>query len=53
MLSKDFLSILDVRNNDVNSLVLKASNMKNNGTPAALSGKTAALLFEKPSLGQE
>ena len=28
MLSKDFLSILDVRNNDVNSLVLKASNMK-------------------------
>ena len=50
MLSKDFLSILDVRNNDVNSLVLKASNMKNNGTPVALSGKTAALLFEKPSL---
>ncbi|MCL0105565.1 ornithine carbamoyltransferase [Dehalococcoidia bacterium] len=50
MRGKDFLTILDVSNGDVESLVKKASTIKNGATPPVLSGKTAALLFEKPSL---
>ena len=50
MRGKDFLTILDVSNGDVESLVKKASTIKNEATPPVLSGKTAALLFEKPSL---
>ena len=50
MRGKDFLTILDVSNGDVESLVKKASTIKNDATPPVLSGKTAALLFEKPSL---
>ena len=50
MRGKDFLTILDVSNGDVESLVKKASKIKNEATPQVLSGKTAALLFEKPSL---
>ena len=50
MRGKDFLTILDVSNGDVESLVKKASTIKNEATPQVLSGKTAALLFEKPSL---
>ena len=50
MRSKDFLTILDVGDGDVESLVKKASTIKNGATPLALSGKTAVLLFEKPSL---
>ena len=50
MRGKDFLTILDVSNGDVESLVKKASTIKNEATPPVLSGKTAALVFEKPSL---
>ena len=38
MRSKDFLTILDVGDGDVESLVKKASTIKNGATPLALSG---------------
>ena len=45
---KDFLSILDIE--DINSMILKASSLKNAHLPQTLKSKTIALLFEKPSL---
>jgi ornithine carbamoyltransferase len=50
MNSKDFLSILDVSNGDVKSLVEKSARMKHDTNPKILKGKNIALLFEKPSL---
>ena len=50
MEGKDFLSIQDVSNGDVMSLIEKSIHMKREGSPQILKGKNIALLFEKPSL---
>lgn len=50
MKSKDFLSILDLGEDQVEGIVKKASRIKTGDTPKVLEGKTVALLFEKPSL---
>jgi len=47
---KDLLSVSDLGNEDIRSLILDAVDMKAGGWLSSLSGKTLALIFEKPSL---
>jgi ornithine carbamoyltransferase len=47
---KDLLSISDLSSEDINLLMSDTMVMKASGQLSALSGKTLALLFEKPSL---
>jgi len=49
-MKKDLLSVSDLSRNEVGQLVEQALHMKRGGTPPLLSGRTLALLFEKPSL---
>jgi len=50
MKNKDFLSILDLSDGEVEGIISKAASIKQGSTPQILSGKTVALVFEKPSL---
>ena len=50
MKGKDLLSISDLSSNDINLLISDTVDMKAAGWLSSLSGKTLALLFEKPSL---
>jgi len=47
---KDLLSISDLSSKDIRSLISDSVDMKAAGWLSVLSGKTLALLFEKPSL---
>jgi ornithine carbamoyltransferase len=47
---KDLLSISDFESEDISSLISDATDMKASGWLSLLSGKTLALVFEKPSL---
>jgi ornithine carbamoyltransferase len=47
---KDLLSIADLNHKEIKRLIEQAWRMKQEGVPPLLSGKTLALLFEKPSL---
>jgi ornithine carbamoyltransferase len=49
-MKKDLLSIADLDRQEIEHLIERASRMKQEGAPSLLSGKTLALLFEKPSL---
>jgi ornithine carbamoyltransferase len=49
-MKKNLLSILDLNRCEVEELLEKARRMKRRGLPQLLTGKTLALLFEKPSL---
>ncbi len=49
-MKKDLLSITDLRRKEIEGLVEQARRMKHNKPSSLLSGKTLALLFEKPSL---
>ncbi len=50
MKGKDLLSISDLSSADIRLLISDAADMKAEGWLTSLSGKTLALLFEKPSL---
>ena len=50
MKNNDFLSILDLSDGEVEGIISKAASIKQGSTPQILSGKTVALVFEKPSL---
>ena len=50
MKNRDFLSILDLNDGEVEEIISKAASIKQGNTPQILSGKTVALVFEKPSL---
>ncbi len=50
MKGKDFLSITDLEPDEVSEMVRKASEMKIDGVPRLLEGRSVALIFEKPSL---
>ncbi|UCD54309.1 MAG: ornithine carbamoyltransferase [Dehalococcoidia bacterium] len=50
MKGKDLLSIFDLGSEDIRSLISDAVDMKVKGWLSLLSGKTLALIFEKPSL---
>lgn len=50
MKGKDLLSISDLSSEDINLLMSDTMVMKASGWLSSLSGKTLALLFEKPSL---
>ncbi|HIC49570.1 MAG TPA: ornithine carbamoyltransferase [Dehalococcoidia bacterium] len=50
MKNKDFLSILDLGDGEVDGIISKAASIKQGNTPQILSGKIVALVFEKPSL---
>ena len=50
MKGKDLLSISDLGGEDIRSLISDAVDMKVKGWLSLLSGKTLALIFEKPSL---
>ena len=50
MKSKDFLTIKDIIPREFIKLIQSAKDMKDHQTPQLLTGKTAALIFEKPSL---
>ena len=50
MKGKDLLSISDLSSEDIRLLISDAVDMKAEGWLSVLSGKTLALLFEKPSL---
>ena len=50
MQTKDFLSISDLSSTDLQLLLADAIELKSLGWNSALSDKTLALLFEKPSL---
>ena len=50
MKGKDLLSISDLSSKDIRLLISDAVDMKAAGWSSLLSGKTLALLFEKPSL---
>ena len=50
MKSKDFLSITDLAPHEIRLLLSDAASMKAPGWQTTLSGKTLALVFEKPSL---
>ncbi len=50
MKGKDLLSISDLSSKDIRLLISDAVDMKAAGWLSSLSGKTLALLFEKPSL---
>ena len=45
-----FLSVTDLNASEIRSVVERASEMKSGSASNALSGRTVALLFEKPSL---
>jgi ornithine carbamoyltransferase len=49
-MKKDLLSIADLNHKEIEQLIKQAQRMKQEGAPPLLSGKTLALLFEKPSL---
>ena len=50
MKGKDLLSVSDLSREDIRSLISHAVDMKAGGWLSLLSGKTLALVFEKPSL---
>ncbi|MFC1952082.1 ornithine carbamoyltransferase [Chloroflexota bacterium] len=50
MKGKDLLSISDIGSQDIRLLISHAADIKAAGWLSSLSGKTLALLFEKPSL---
>ena len=50
MEGKDLLSVSDLGSEDIGSLISDAVDMKARGWLSLLSGKTLALMFEKPSL---
>ena len=50
MRGRDLLSITDLTPDELEMLMRTALSMKRDGSPPLLEGKTAALLFEKPSL---
>lgn len=50
MEGKDLLSVSDLGSEDIGSLISDAVDMKAGGWLSVLSGKTLALMFEKPSL---
>ena len=50
MKGKDLLSIADLGGEDIRLLISDAIDMKDRGWLSMLSGKTLALMFEKPSL---
>ena len=50
MKNKHILSILDLNDGEVEGIISKAASIKQGSTPQILSGKTVALVFEKPSL---
>ena len=50
MKGKDLLSIADLTSEDISQLISDAIDMKAAGWLSMLSGKTLALMFEKPSL---
>jgi ornithine carbamoyltransferase len=49
-MKRDLLSIADLNRKEIEQLIKQARRMKREGTSSLLSGKTVALLFEKPSL---
>jgi len=49
-MKKDLLSIADLNRKEIEGLIEKARRMKKEGPMPLLSGRTLALLFEKPSL---
>ena len=49
-MKKDLLSIADLNRKEIEHLIEQAWRMKQEKAPPLLSGKTLALLFEKPSL---
>jgi len=49
-MKKDLLSIADLNRREIEGLIERARRMKKEGMTRLLSGKTLALLFEKPSL---
>jgi len=49
-MKKDLLSIADLNREEIEHLIEQARRMKQEGSPLLLSGRTLALLFEKPSL---
>ena len=49
-MKKDLLSISDLSRKEIEYLMEQAWRMKREGSPPLLSGRTLALLFEKPSL---
>ena len=49
-MKKDLLSITDLDRKEIEHLIEQAGHMKTEGSPPILSGRTLALLFEKPSL---
>ena len=49
-MTKDLLSVSDLGHAEIEQLIGQALRMKQKGVQALLSGKTLALLFEKPSL---
>ena len=49
-MKKDLLSVSDLRREEIEQLIEQAVHMKKEGVPPLLSGRTLALLFEKPSL---
>jgi len=50
MRGRDLLSIRDLSPDELDMLIRTALSMKRDGSPPLLAGKTAALVFEKPSL---
>jgi ornithine carbamoyltransferase len=47
---RDLLSISDLSANELETVLATAEELKRNGSPRALAGRSLALLFEKPSL---
>jgi ornithine carbamoyltransferase len=52
-MKKDLLSVTDLDRMQIEHLIEQAGHMKTEGSPPLLSGRTLALLFEKPSLRTE
>ena len=50
MLGKDLLSVSDLGSEDIHLLLREATDIKAGGRLSLLSGKTLAIMFEKPSL---
>ncbi len=49
-MGKDLVSVADLSGEEIRSLILAAIDMKAEGWLSMLSGKTLAIMFEKPSL---
>lgn len=49
-MKKDLLSVADLGRKEIEQLIQEAGDMKREGASSRLSGRTLALLFEKPSL---